>query len=247
MWSMQVDAVWLATGKQLSHTFYQEPAPGFAQVRHSQLTSFFMSMSMKEELESNAKNRHVYEEFLDSLVGMALDSRAQELRCERLHVCSQSGVAVCACACVCVRVYRCVHSQELRCVCLYICACVCVCVRTLSSILTTVVRSACMALCVWHAIFARPELQRACTHFFMDVSLKRVCVHPRIVRPSTHILSRCPLFSYRSQLGDPPFYGLDWNYLNSPREGCVLDSLTVHGEARNWKSAVRAAADLVSR
>lgn len=55
---------------------------------------------MKEELESNAKNRHVYEEFLDSLVGMALDSRAQELRCVRLHVCSQSGVAVCACACV---------------------------------------------------------------------------------------------------------------------------------------------------
>jgi len=99
------------------------------QVRHSQLTSFFMSMTMKEEMESNTKNRHLMEEFLDSLVGMALDSRAQELR---------------------------------------------------------------------------------------------------------------------SQLGDPPFYSLDWSYLNSPREGCVLNSLTVHGEARKWKSAVSSAVDLVS-
>ena len=47
---------------------------------HSQLTSFFLSMTMKEALESNSKNRHMYEELLDSLVGMALDSRSQELR-----------------------------------------------------------------------------------------------------------------------------------------------------------------------
>ena len=49
-------------------------------MRHSQLTSFFLSMTMKEALESNSKNRHMYEELLDSLVGMALDSRSQELR-----------------------------------------------------------------------------------------------------------------------------------------------------------------------
>lgn len=125
----QVLHAWPLRGQMLKHIFYEKPAPGYAEVRHSQLTSFFMSMTMKEELESNAKYRHLYEELVDSLVGMALDSRAQELR---------------------------------------------------------------------------------------------------------------------SQLGDPPFYSLDWNYLNSPREGCVLDSLTVHGEARNWQSAVRSAVDLVS-
>jgi zinc protease len=120
---------WPMRGAQLVHEFYQPPAELVAEVRHSQLTSFFMSMTMKEALESNNKYRHIFEEFLDSLVGMALDSRSQEVR---------------------------------------------------------------------------------------------------------------------SQLGDPPFYSLDWSYLNSPREGCVLNSLTVHGEARKWQSAVVSAVNLVS-
>ena len=45
---------------------------------------------------------------------------------------------------------------------------------------------------------------------------------------------------------DPPFLGIDWSYIISPRECCVLNSVTVHGEAGRWKSAVEAAVDIMS-
>jgi predicted Zn-dependent peptidase len=120
---------WPARGQRLVHEFGKAPVPEYAEVRHSQLTSFFLSMTFKEALESNSRYRHMFEEMLDSVIGMALDSRAQELR---------------------------------------------------------------------------------------------------------------------SRMGDPPFLGVDWSYLNSPREGCVLNSLTVHGEAGKWNSAVSAAVGIIS-
>ena len=72
--------LWPLRGARVEHTFGSPPSVRYEQISHSQVSSFSLTLTMKEELESNVLVRHVFEELVDSLVGMALEGRFEELR-----------------------------------------------------------------------------------------------------------------------------------------------------------------------
>lgn len=112
---------WPVRGKQIHHAFGERRGVPYESVTHNQITDFSLTLTVKEPLESNDRVSHLREGMLDTLVGMAIGFRTDE------------------------------------------------------------------------------------------------------------VVSSCE---------DPPFTRVDWNYFNSAREGCVLNSITVSGEARHWKGAI---------
>ena len=115
-------SMWPVRGADIHHDFGERVGVPFESVTHGQITDFSLTITVKEALESNDRVRHLREGMLDTLTGMALGFRTDEV-----------------------------------------------------------------------------------------VSIA----------------------------DDPPFTRVDWNYFNSAREGCVLNSITVSGEAQNWREAVR--------
>jgi len=69
-------STWPKRGSIITHDWARAPSRPFEKVQHAQLSTFSLTVTTKEHLDSNVRARHLEEELIDSLIGMALDSRA---------------------------------------------------------------------------------------------------------------------------------------------------------------------------
>ena len=68
---------WPKRGSFIPHDWKLAPTKAFESIQHPQLPTFSLTVTTKETLDSNLRLHHLNEELIDSLIGMALDSRAQ--------------------------------------------------------------------------------------------------------------------------------------------------------------------------